>query len=1242
MRIAKIIAWLVAGLLALLTLAIAILLSLDVETYRRPLQSELSARIGRPVTLGGAMSWKISLWPTLVVERVSVGNPAWASRPTFAHAERVLVQVALPPLLRGHIEILQLRLEGADVLLERGPHDAKNWILGKSQQGSFTLPEIDALSCERCVLAYRSASGEEQRLSVSAVSAVLDRGEPIQLHATASYGDSAFTVSLLGGTPEALIGGRTAWPIKLEMRAGDATLEIEGTTTRLLEGKDFDLRLEARGERLADLGKLVDINLPPLGPYRLSARAKETSGTYHLTEVEAHLGDPGKPGHLVVTEATAALAYDQPIELKAAGRYNEAPFSTLLSGGTIAEFISPTGRWPIRLSTRVGETVLSVDGAITRPLRVEACDLAAKIAGPGGADLERVTRRKLPAFGAYALAWRVQMRNGDYAFSALKGSIESADALTRTTFDRGRASASANKPITLELEGAYIDIPFAVSFRGGTLARLTEPARPWPVRLRTNMLGSIVDIEGSLAYPLEGRGMDLRVKASGPRMHTLRRLIPLPPLGSYELSAHVVDSADGYSATNVKVRVDAGTLTGAFFFEQRAGRPYVRIRLGSASVDLNKLVQTETERTAEVVPVYWDVPLVLPLLRVLDADVELQIERITAGPLEMGQYVVRTQLRNGHVVAKPLRIQLPGAQIAGEIELDLREDVPLLVVDLSASRADVGALFKALLNVQDLRGVAEDVKLKIKGSGKTTRTLLPQANVKLAAKNGVFEYGKVGAEPTRIKLSAFAATINQGGPLQLTVAGTFRDTPYTASFSGVPLAHVLAGDTHWPVTVSGQAAGASLAAKGTLTWPLGSPGWGLRVNLQGRRLDGLNPLVQMQLPALGPYELGARLASVDRRYELSDLEIRVDDNHLTGDLELEPGERSTRVAAKLSADELDLDDWVTWLQSFRTRKGETADKDLVLPSFSVPAERLRRTELSLQLEVSKIKARGTDFGNIRANAQVANGRLVVVPLAASVAGGEISATFQVDATTDTPSMLARLSMNHLDYGRWLKAFQVTDKVEGIVDLELTLTGRGATLRDMLADADGAVLLVSGPARISDRSLALWGSGLTTGLMAITTMAVGVERSTPFNCMVWPMNVEHGVAQSEAILIDTPKMAIAGSGTLNLATEEVRLTLRPARKKASLFSFDNPVRVTGTLANPQRTTVGKLGTALRLLLPFVNPAYLLLSVDIGTGGTNRCLQTLADADAKAEAAHKETNVRGEARNLLRKLQRPLSY
>jgi hypothetical protein len=341
-RIAKILGWTALALLILVTIAVVILRSVDLSTYREPIQSELSARVGRPVKLGGDMSWKVSLWPTIVVEDVAVGNPSWASRPDFGRAERLQVRLALLPLLWGHVEILQLGLQGADVLFERSAEGEENWIFGKDEPRAFTLPEVDSFTCERCVLAYRGPSGEEERLNVSAASAVLGLGEPIQLLATATYRDTAFSVSVLGGTPEALIRTGTEWPIMLKVRVADATFEIDGTAKRPLEGRDFDLRIIADGQQLANLAKVLDITLPALGAYRLSGRVSEVDGEYNVTDIEARLGGPGAPGHLVVTDATASFGYDRPIALRATGQYNDHSFSTALTGGTIARVYGPS------------------------------------------------------------------------------------------------------------------------------------------------------------------------------------------------------------------------------------------------------------------------------------------------------------------------------------------------------------------------------------------------------------------------------------------------------------------------------------------------------------------------------------------------------------------------------------------------------------------------------------------------------------------------------------------------------------------------------------------------------------------------------------------------------------------------------------------------------------------------------------------------------------------------------------
>jgi uncharacterized protein involved in outer membrane biogenesis len=271
---------------------------------------------------------------------------------------------------------------------------------------------------------------------------------------------------------------------------------------------------------------------------------------------------------------------------------------------------------------------------------------------------------------------------------------------------------------------------------------------------------------------------------------------------------------------------------------------------------------------------------------------------------------------------------------------------------------------------------------------------------------------------------------------------------------------------------------------------------------------------------------------------------------------------------------------------------------------------------------------------------VENGRLDM-PVRAILFGGNASG--RLDVSDKEQRAHVRLMVRDLDYGRWLKVWRVSDAVKGRVDLALDLSGHGSTLQDLLTSANGAAVFASGPMHLADTDFGLWGAGVTSGLLSITTKALGLKQSTEFNCIVWPFNVSDGVAHSEAILMDTSKMSITGEGTVNLATEKLDITLKPARKKASIFSFENPVRIEGTLGNIKQTTKGKATTAGKIGLIIWQPYLLLLTARPGTGETNPCMAALAGevpekVKKKMKKKHEEIDL-GFAGELLKELQMP---
>jgi hypothetical protein len=123
-----------------------------------------------------------------------------------------------------------------------------------------------------------------------------------------------------------------------------------------------------------------------------------------------------------------------------------------------------------------------------------------------------------------------------------------------------------------------------------------------------------------------------------------------------------------------------------------------------------------------------------------------------------------------------------------------------------------------------------------------------------------------------------------------------------------------------------------------------------------------------------------------------------------------------------------------------------------------------------------------------------------------------------------------------------------------------------------------------------------------------------------NCLAMHIELKEGQAEIDDILLDTQRITVAGSGIVDLETEALNILIAPRPKRASLVSLANPVRIEGSLSEPQ-VSVTRLprkrrlfGAGAGIFAGLVNPGFLLLAfADAGTGGANPC-------DAAVERAY----------------------
>ncbi len=117
----------VAGILALLTLVLPLLVPLSV--YRARLEGELSSAIGRPVRIEGPLT--LTIFPDIGfrAERVLLTNSPGGQAPYLALVEKMRVAVKGAGLLKGKVDIAEILIERPDLRLEIDNKGQPNWLI---------------------------------------------------------------------------------------------------------------------------------------------------------------------------------------------------------------------------------------------------------------------------------------------------------------------------------------------------------------------------------------------------------------------------------------------------------------------------------------------------------------------------------------------------------------------------------------------------------------------------------------------------------------------------------------------------------------------------------------------------------------------------------------------------------------------------------------------------------------------------------------------------------------------------------------------------------------------------------------------------------------------------------------------------------------------------------------------------------------------------------------------------------
>jgi AsmA family protein len=461
------------------------------------------------------------------------------------------------------------------------------------------------------------------------------------------------------------------------------------------------------------------------------------------------------------------------------------------------------------------------------------------------------------------------------------------------------------------------------------------------------------------------------------------------------------------------------------------------------------------------------------------------------------------------------------------------------------------------------------------------------------------------------------------GEAGIELIGSFNNIPLNVSGKVGSLAGIIDPDVSFPVDLKADVAQIKIDIAGKIRDPIAAKGIDIRMTVRGDDLSRIEDVTKEPLPLTikGPFHLSGHLVAANpEKFQVSDIAIQLGDSQLNGSVILDRSAKKARISGNIVSETLDLRPLLT-----RPEKKTAASKEKSKKAFKdtpLKLDALHLTNAALDVRIKQLLLPELALDNIETRVNLKDGNLDVNPLTAVIGGGRLNSRLNFKAKENTADVDLNMDIKQMDIGEMLKKLEITQAVEGILDLDVNFIGQGNSVAAIMAGANGKVVATLGQGKIPMGYFNYIGADIGSSFMKLINPFDKKMDSAQINCAVCDFHIKNGMAKSKVIIIDDPQKTLFSRGNINLKTESLDFHIGTKPKEGigtagtgklsiSLSKITKPFKLGGTLAHPSLeidivNTATTIGAAL---LGPVGWAYLLVS---GSSG-NPCKKALEIAE-----------------------------
>jgi hypothetical protein len=463
-------------------------------------------------------------------------------------------------------------------------------------------------------------------------------------------------------------------------------------------------------------------------------------------------------------------------------------------------------------------------------------------------------------------------------------------------------------------------------------------------------------------------------------------------------------------------------------------------------------------------------------------------------------------------------------------------------------------------------------------------------------------------------------------PLAVQGHGTLNGKPFQLTFKGSALFN-LQLDQPYHFNASVVTGPLSVAAQGQVDKPFDFAHFGAALDIRGQNLAGLYYLTGLALPFTPPFHITGQLRNDAEHFSLKQLQATVGNSDLSGDIAVDATAATPRLTANLVSHSFDLADLAPSVGAGVANQSTQADLSApsanktaqgLLPKYQFQFDRLREMDARVRLHADSIKTSKIPLKALDLGVNINDAQLSLDPLQLTLPQGQLSGVVRID-TRHNPAVTALdLRLRDVRLAQFHPAKAAQSPIEGQLESRLQLKGDGNSVQDIFGHSNGVFTAVIPQGAVREAFAQFTGINVARGLGLLVS---GSQKQTTIHCAIAAFAVHQGVAQVQQFVLSTDAVRVDGSGSINLDTEKLDLTLRGHPKKLALFHLYAPIVIDGTFTKPSFGVkpgglLAQAGVAAALGVIATPAAAVLAFVDPGLTKDADCFALLSNPEAKS--------------------------